>query len=167
MSRCTKGPFYSAGHNIEGYSVHTTRSKQDHKERRRQWDCALSAKSVREYEPRINRHTRALVEKLKGLAHQPSVRISRWINFFSFDVMGDIGFNRSFGMMESGQEDELIKSLHEGMAPLSVFIHLIWMMPIATRIRVGVKSILDFMDFSKKVLRERKMVRCTCTLHCI
>ncbi len=34
-TKCTKGIWYGAGEHIEGFSLHTHRSKQDHKERRK------------------------------------------------------------------------------------------------------------------------------------
>ncbi|KAF2176885.1 cytochrome P450 [Zopfia rhizophila CBS 207.26] len=158
-SKCTKGPWYDSAKHIEGSSLHSTRSKQDHKERRRIWDRAFNAKSLREYEPRINRHSFALMQKLKENAHEPSLRISNWVNFYSFDVMGDIGFSRSFGMLAKGEEDYLITSLHKSMAPMSVFGHVGWLMNLILRTAVGAKDIRDFMDWTSKVLRDRKKAK--------
>lgn len=158
MSKCRKGVWYSGAYHIEGASLHTTRSHQDHRERRKAWDRAFNAKSLREYEPRVNRHTRFLIEKLKEHAKDPSVRISSWIGFFSFDVMGDIGYNRSFGMLEKGEEDAMIELLHKSMANMSTFGHIPWVVGMMLRTSVGAKDLLTFMKIVQEVLVERKKI---------
>jgi cytochrome P450 len=142
---------------IEGRSLQTTRSKQEHKERRKAWDQALSTKSLRDYEPRLNRHAYALVSKLQEHAHEESVRISNWVNFYSFDVMGDIGYNHKFGMVEKGKEDRLIELLHTGMVPLSVFNHVPWALSFLLR-HGAAGDVLEFSAWTASTLKERKKV---------
>lgn len=158
MSRCRKGPWYSGSAHIGGASTQTTRDKEEHKRRRKAWDHAFNAKALREYEPRLNRHAIALMSQLKEQAKQPSVRITNWVNFYSFDVMGDVGFSRSFGMVEKGEEDPMIKLLHESMSPLSIFGHINWGLNLATRTAAGAKALLDHIDWTSKVLKERTKV---------
>lgn len=158
LSKCRKGVWYSGAYHIEGASLQTTRDFQDHKERRKTWDRAFNAKSLREYEPRVNRHTRLLIDKLKEHAQDPSVRISSWIGFFAFDVMGDIGYNRGFGMLEKGQEDEMIELVHKSMANMSTFAHIPWVIGMMLRTSVGAKDLLTFMGLVQDVLVERKKV---------
>ncbi|KAF2026685.1 cytochrome P450 [Setomelanomma holmii] len=160
MSRCKKGPWYSGSSHIGGASTHTTRDKEEHKRRRKDWDHAFNAKALREYEPRLNRHSLALMSQLKEQAKQPSVRITNWVNFYSFDVMGDVGFSRSFGMVEKGAEaslpiDPMIKLLHESMSPLSIFGHITWGLNLATRTEAGAKALLDHINWTSKVMEER------------
>ncbi|KAF2714110.1 cytochrome P450 [Pleomassaria siparia CBS 279.74] len=157
LSRCRKGPFYSGAKHIEGYSIHTERNRLAHKERRKAWDHALTAKSLRDYEPRLNRHAYALMDNLKQQSSKPSVPISEWVNFYSFDAMGDIGFNRTFGMMEKGKEDELITMLHASMAPLSIMGHVNWFGCLVLR-TIGSSDMMEFMGWTSKVLRERKRI---------
>jgi cytochrome P450 len=156
MSKCRKGVWYSGTYHIEGASLQTTRSPQDHRERRKAWDRAFSAKSLRDYEPRINRHTRVLLDKLKEQAHKPSVRVSNWIGFYAFDIMGDIGYNRSFDMLEKGKEDRMISLVHKSMAPVSVFSHIPWVIGLMTRTTIGAKDLLAFMKITQEILIERK-----------
>ena len=160
LSRCRKGPWYEGASHMSGDSVHTTRSKDEHKRRRKDWDRAFSAKALREYEPRLNRHALAFMTKVKEAAKQPSVKITDWINFYSFDVMGDIGFNRSFGMVEKGKEDDIIKLLHDGMGAISVLGQVTWLVNLLTRTSVGAKAMVDHIVWTRNVLRERAKV-CT------
>ncbi|KAF1844083.1 cytochrome P450 [Cucurbitaria berberidis CBS 394.84] len=158
MSRCRKGPWYSGYTHVGGDSAHTTRDKEEHKRRRKAWDHAFNAKALREYEPRLNRHAVALMEQLKEQAKQPSVCFTNWANYYSFDVMGDVGFSRSFGMVEKGEEADVIKLLHESMSPLSVFGHVNWGLNLLTRTSVGAKALLEHIDWTSNVLKERKLV---------
>jgi cytochrome P450 len=158
MSRCKKGPWYAASSHIGGASTQTTRDKDEHKRRRKAWDHAFNTKALREYEPRLNRHALALMTKLKEAATKPTVRITDWVNFYSFDVMGDIGFSRSFGMVEKGEEADVIKLLHASMSPLSVFGHINWGLNLATRTSAGAKALLDHIDWTSNVLNERQKV---------
>lgn len=157
FSKCRKGPFYGFMEHIEGFSVHTTPSKQEHKERRKLWDKALSTKSLRDYEPRLNRYAYSLVSKLHEHTKEPSVRLSDWVNFYSFDVMGDIGYSHKFEMLENGNEGHLIGTVHKGMVPLSVFNHLPWALSLFTRFG-SVKDILDFSAWTASTLKARKKI---------
>lgn len=163
MSRCRKGPWYGASSHIGGASTHTTRDKTEHKQRRKTWDHALNTKSLRDYEPRLNRHALALMTQLKAEAKKPSVRITNWVNFYSFDVMGDVGFSRSFGMVEKGEEADVIKLLHKSMEPLSVFGHLNWGLNLVTRTPAGAKALLDHIEWTANVLKERAKVSAMCS----
>ncbi|KAJ4348230.1 uncharacterized protein N0V89_009602 [Didymosphaeria variabile] len=158
MSKCRKGVWYSGSYHIEGASLQSTRNHQDHRERRKAWDRAFNAKALRDYEPRLNRHTRVFVDKLKEHVKESSVRISSWIGFYAFDVMGDIGYNRGFGMLEKGEEDEMIELVHKSMAPLSIFGHIPWIVGIMLRTSFGAKDLLNFMKLTQDILMERKKI---------
>jgi len=156
-SKCSKGVWYSNAAHIEGYSLHTTRDKKNHRERRRIWDKAFNVKVLHEYEPRINRHAAVLIQQLDEREGK-TVRLSDWVNFYSFDVMGDIGFSKSFGMLEKGKEDKLIKKLHASMVPLGVFRDITWFMNLMLRVPILQKDLREFMQWSSDVLKERKKV---------
>ena len=160
-SRCRKGPWYNLQSHIAATSTHTCRDKQEHKKLRKAWDHALSAKALREYEPRLNRHALALMTRLKEESQNPSVRITNWVNFYSFDVLGDIGFSRSFGMVEKGEEDDMIKLLHKSMEPVSVFAQIPWALNLITRTSAGAKPLVEHINWTLAVLKERKTVRKT------
>jgi cytochrome P450 len=144
---------------MSGISMQTTRDKDEHKRRRKAWDYAFNAKALREYEPRLNRHTLALVSQLKEQAKNPSIRFTNWANFYSFDVMGDVGFSRSFDMLKKGEEDEMIKLLHDSMTPLGTFGHITWGLNLATRTAAGAKALIDHTNWTHKVMEERIKVR--------
>ncbi|OCK75773.1 putative cytochrome P450 [Lepidopterella palustris CBS 459.81] len=111
-SRCRKASWYD-----EDYpraSIHTTRDHAWHHERRRIWSPAFSDKALRGYEKRIAAYNTALVDRIAGMVDRP-VHVSQWFNYYSFDVMGELAFNKDFEMLSSGQQHWAIGLLNESM----------------------------------------------------
>lgn len=161
-SKCRKPTcIYGVFGEAAGHSLQTTSDKAEHRQRRKIWDRAFNAKALREYEPRLNRHALALMSKLKEQSQHGSVRINDWLNFYSFDVMGDVGFNRSFDMIDNGKEDALIKLLHESTGLLTVFSHVPWALNLVMRTSAGAKPLREHMEWSRKVLEQRMKVQQT------
>ena len=48
------------------------------------------------------------------------INMSKWFNYYSFDVMGDLAWGQSYGMLDSGKQHFAIKLLSEGMDPLAL-----------------------------------------------
>lgn len=159
-SKCRKPlSIYGVFREATGISLQTTTDKEKHRQQRRVWDRAFNAKALRDYEPRLNRHAVTLISRLKEQSSKGPVRINKWLNFYSFDVMGDVAFSRSFGLIEKGEETDFIKLLHEGMDPLSVFAHLPWSLNLAVRAGAGAKALVEHTEWSRKVLEERIKVK--------
>ena len=49
-----------------------------------------------------------LVKQLQVRSGQ-EVDASLWFNFYSFDVMGDLAFGRTFDMLATGKKDRVLK----------------------------------------------------------
>lgn len=160
MSKCVKpDSFYGISRDVAGDSLQTTPDKKEHRQRRKIWDHAFNAKALRDYEPRLNRHAISLMSRLKEQSSKGPIRITNWINFYSFDVMGDVGFNRSFGMLDKGKEDDVIKLLHDSVESLSIGTHIPWSMVLALRTNTGAKPLAEHIQWSRKVLEDRIKVR--------
>lgn len=112
-SACRKGSWYDE--DWPRSSLHTTRDHAWHKQRRRIWSLAFSDKALRGYEPRIRRHNERLLSQMMKLSGQP-VNVSHWFNFYSFDVMGDLAFDKDFGMLANGESHWAVSLLNEAMA---------------------------------------------------
>jgi len=53
---------------------------------------------------------------------------SLWFNYFSFDMMGDMAFGKSFDMLRTGETHDMIELLQEGMKPLGVLTPIPWIL---------------------------------------
>ena len=65
---------------------------EDHDNRRRLWNRGMSHESLVEYETVIVKRAAQLVDRLKEESRkkEKAVDIVQWINFFTFDFMGDM-----------------------------------------------------------------------------
>lgn len=55
---------------------------------------------------------------------------STWFNYYSFDVMGDLAFGKSFDMLSSGRAHFAMELLQSGMLPLGLLTPISWMIPV-------------------------------------
>ena len=89
--------------------------------------------ALRDYEPRVSHYTDQLIQAIeKDLGN--SMDVSRWFNYYSFDVMGDLSFGASFNMLVDGQDAYILKQLHADMKGIGLFSHLTWLFPFFKRI---------------------------------
>ncbi|CCT74170.1 related to pisatin demethylase cytochrome P450 [Fusarium fujikuroi IMI 58289] len=126
-SPCTKGPFYNILN--PRISLHMIRDHKEHSARRKTWDRALSSKSLRDYEPRVTKYTTQLLDRLNEM-QGTTINASDWLNFYSFDVMGDLAFGKSFNMLRDGVNHYFLSSLHGSMKMVGALAHISWVIPI-------------------------------------
>ncbi|KAG5974439.1 hypothetical protein E4U58_003055 [Claviceps cyperi] len=105
-----------------------TRDKDDHTRRRKTWDKAFSTKALRDYEPRVAKYTSSLLQQI-GEHQGIPFDASKWFNFYSFDVMGDMAFAGKLS-------------------------HLIWLFPL-----IRAMSILNREDAAAQVWLLKQMSR--------
>lgn len=85
--------------------------------------------ALRDYEGRIIGYTTDLIDQIVARTGEP-INVSKWFNYYSFDVMGDLAFGKSFDMLKNGQTHFAIKLLEGGMLPLGLLSPISWMIPI-------------------------------------
>lgn len=112
QSKCRKASWYDE--DWPRQSIHTSRNHQFHSDRRRVWSQSFSDKALREYEGRIAIYNKALMQRLGEYGGCP-VNAAKWFAYYSYDVMGDLAFNKDFGMLKSGEQHFAIELLDEAM----------------------------------------------------
>lgn len=103
--------------------------------------------ALRDYEPRVSHYTEQLIGVIETRIGKP-MDVSRWFNYYSFDVMGDLSFGKSFNMLVDGKDAYILKQLHADMKMIGLFSHLIWLFPFFKRIP-GINA--DYLNFWKWV----------------
>ncbi|KAH8424225.1 cytochrome P450 [Aspergillus melleus] len=111
-SPCTKAPWYDWSHGNQ--SLNTHRDPTVHHVHRHAWSPAFSDKMVRGYELRARVYRQKLVERLRASGATP-VDVHHWYSLYSFDVMGDLAFGKSFGCLETGEEHWVVTLLRASM----------------------------------------------------
>ncbi|KAJ5415823.1 cytochrome P450 [Penicillium sp. CMV-2018d] len=136
QSPCKKSAWYHqvSRHDNET-SINTTRDPASHRLRRRAWDRGLSLKGIsasdlylalKTYEPHVNFKSNVLVRQLLSQGNQP-VDMAQWTMFYSFDVIGLVGFGEDFNQLESGLEHYAIRGVHDQMFMIGLLNQIPWL----------------------------------------
>lgn len=173
-SPCTKGPFYNILN--PRISLHMIRDHKEHSARRKTWDRALSSKcksysfripiyspankykALRDYEPRVTKYTTQLLDRLNEM-QGTTINASDWLNFYSFDVMGDLAFGKSFNMLRDGVNHYFLSSLHGSMKMVGALAHISWVIPILKLIPAVNSEDRQFWAWISGQVEERSKVR--------
>lgn len=83
------------------------------------------------------------------------VDVTQWMNFFVFDVMEDLAFNKSSNMLVNGEEAYVFKTIRADMWNIAFFAHLPWLLPFLKRIPVLNWNYLEFWNWIQKQIDER------------
>jgi cytochrome P450 family 628 len=59
--------------------------------------------ALREYEHRVQGFTNDLISQLNAHSGE-ALNASRWMNYYAFDMMGDMAFGKSFDMLKTGEK---------------------------------------------------------------
>ena len=130
-------------------ALNATRDKDFHDRRRRIWDRAFTTKgtlslkysnldamanhlllALQNYEERVRGYGKQLQSRIMGLVDQP-VNMTLWFSWFSFDIMGDFAFAKTFSMLQSAEWHEAIVMLRSGMSIISYVTPVPWLAHIA------------------------------------
>lgn len=111
-SKCRKSAWY--GQDMPYISTNTTRDRAAHDKRRRVLSPAFSDRALRGYETQIQRFHSLLLERIRGRAGSP-MDVTQWFGMHGFDMMGDLVFGKSFGMLETGELHEAIELMGQGL----------------------------------------------------
>ncbi|KAF3769021.1 cytochrome P450 [Cryphonectria parasitica EP155] len=120
-SQCERGPWYNVLNPT--ISLQMVRDRREHAQRRKAWDRAFSNKA------RVAGYTDELLgvfDREKG----KRLNASTWFNYYSFDIMGDLAFGRSFDLMKTGVDQYFYKTTHTNMFLIGLFSRMTWLFPI-------------------------------------
>lgn len=113
--------------------------------------------ALRDYAPRVSHYTELLIQAIQSELGNP-MDIARWFNYYSFDVMGDLSFGKSFDMLVDGKDAYILKQLHADMKNIGLFSHLTWLFPFFKRIPVLNTDYLKFWNWVDERVEERIQV---------
>lgn len=99
-----------------------------------------------------------LAQIQRHMGQRGSVEVTRWIAFFSFDLMGLIGFGKDFHQMESAAEHFAIQRLHASLDIVARLSPLPWILGLMSSIPSLMGSYTEFIDYCSDQVEERKKV---------
>ncbi|GLA73266.1 hypothetical protein AtubIFM55763_004175 [Aspergillus tubingensis] len=151
-SACTKAPFYDLGAPVQ--SLHAHRNREAHDQRRRVWSLGFSDKSLRAYEKRLQIYRQKLIDLLTSAADNQAINISNYLTWYSYDVMGDLAFGRTFGLLDASANHWAIQILNDMLKPLEYSVP-IWALRLLGSIPGMNKDALRYEEFSHQRLKTR------------
>ncbi|RYN80709.1 hypothetical protein AA0117_g2778 [Alternaria alternata] len=105
-------------------------NNSDHARIRRPLNHAFSEQALRSQESIITSYINLLVEKLRQRADsQTPVDITRWLNFTTFDIIGDLTFDESFGALDKEMYHSWMVNLFKALRFAGI-VHIIKRYPI-------------------------------------
>lgn len=110
-SACRKAAMYDFEQPNRGIA---TRDKDLHAGRRRVWSQGFGDRALRGYEARVALYIQLLLDTLDSSAGK-AVSAAHLMDYFAFDVMGDLGLSQDFGMLKNDRTHEAIGQLVEGL----------------------------------------------------
>lgn len=114
-TQMTRGPWYQAQEMTPNvYSLQTQPKMSDHNRRRRDWDPAFRIKALESYQPNIIRNAELLLQQIEQLSTEGPVDIKECMLWFGFDVMGELGFGRSFGTLKDAKTSSIVHLVEFG-----------------------------------------------------
>lgn len=150
-------------------STFTARDKARHGVKRRLLSHAFSEKALKDYEPVINKTVGTWLSQLEQEANSTgggAVDLGRWSEYLIFDILGELCFSKSFGLLESSEGRYITKLVPQatrswytlGYHPLT---HPLRYLLFKTRLGpyLGGQSYRDnrrFRDYCLSALKERR-----------
>jgi cytochrome P450 len=115
QSAILKADFYETFSAIDdpSRSIVTAIDRDEHARKRRYFAAAFAHKGVVEMEPIVRAKLAVLARQLNsfsaggatlGSSKQGYVNLYRWINLFTFDVIGTMAFDTEMGLLEAGDD---------------------------------------------------------------
>ncbi|CAL1711925.1 unnamed protein product [Somion occarium] len=96
-----------------------------HAARRKLWNRGFSPESLQGYEAGIARRASQVVNKLNESVGKETDLV-KWINYFAFDVMGEMAFGRSFNMITEGDKGGIWDTLGKFALQGAIASHIPW-----------------------------------------
>ncbi|KAH7414182.1 cytochrome P450 [Phaeosphaeria sp. MPI-PUGE-AT-0046c] len=125
QAKTSKGTFFD----MMERTLHQTRDKQFHRQRRRIWDGALKA-SLSDFAPRVEEFTDQLLQRLRNLNGEPLPLLDN-MTYYSYDVMSLLAFQTPMGFVKGEQLQDAQEALDIMTGSLEVFgllHHVPWLM---------------------------------------
>ncbi|KAE8374947.1 cytochrome P450 [Aspergillus bertholletiae] len=151
-SECGRAAYYDLLHPM--ISLDTTRDPAIHAYRRKIWDQAFSIKALERLEPLVYEKADLLVQQLRNQNQSP-VDISAWLEYYTFDLMGEFGLTIKFKNLERAGPHPILTIYHMAHRRLGPFAaapwikHLMMGIPYIERM----KYYRQFMDWAAAELQ--------------
>ncbi|KAI0399882.1 cytochrome P450 [Xylaria palmicola] len=156
QSNYTKAEWYDIAHPL--LNLVQLRDRAEHDRRRRHgWDLAFTTKALRSYDSRVLKYADQFVAQMRRREGQ-AINVTGWLEWYAFDVMGDLAFGRSFKALETGKSHIYIDTMHQTSAlPLGCLGTTPWVIQTITNlVPKRLNPFMTLVRYSDECIEERK-----------
>ncbi|OTA63622.1 cytochrome P450 [Hypoxylon sp. EC38] len=142
-------------------TLFTSRDENFHSAIKRPISSAYSMTTLSEFEVFVDKTIRTMIDKLSEYAADGRVcDMAAWLQYYAFDVIGELTFSKPLGFLEQGRDiDGIIKSLEKNLDYVGKVGQMPWldqlMMKNPVRRMLGGGSTGPAAKFARKRLDER------------
>ncbi|KAL7629562.1 hypothetical protein AAE478_001083 [Parahypoxylon ruwenzoriense] len=134
--------------------------RDEHTFLRRQLAHGFSERSMQAQEPIIGSYVDLLIRRLQEQCGGGSVALNmrEWLNWTTFDIIGDLGFGSSFGCLDKSDYHPWVKIVANSVKQTALMVALSYagLRPIATAaLRVGNIAITENQALIREKLKQR------------
>lgn len=133
-----------------------------HREQRQLFNQGFSTRALKEQEPLLRKHVDRLVAAVQSRADQGlETNMVDMFNFLAFDVMGDLAFGASLGLLERSEYNSWVRVIVATIKVVTIRIVVFYHIPFASKIMPllvpkSMKAKRDaHMKFAEDRVRER------------
>ncbi|KAG6908777.1 hypothetical protein DXG01_003306 [Tephrocybe rancida] len=129
------------------------RDPRVHARVRRVWARGFTPEALRSYQPILNKRVGNLITHFEARVGQ-TVDLSKWISYFTYDVMSDMAFGDNVEMMQNQDSMGFWKTLEESTPVGMLLAHLPWFAVFVHRVPGVAEKIKIFREQCRnRVLR--------------
>ncbi|KAH8594231.1 putative benzoate 4-monooxygenase cytochrome P450 [Bisporella sp. PMI_857] len=154
-SECTRADWYDNLKPVN--SIAHTRSRKVHDFRRRIWDQGFSIKALKKYEEPILYESELLESRIREQKGKP-FNITKWLEYYGYDLMGLACFSKSFKMLEAGQSHWVVDTINGGMQTLGPFSGIPWFIHLVHALPFVGRPMERSKEWGRQTIRERAAV---------
>jgi tryprostatin B 6-hydroxylase len=87
------------------------------------------------------------------------MNVSKWFHYYSFDIVGDLAFGKSFDMLKNGRIHFAIELLERGMAASGVLTPISWMIPVMAAAPIIGSEYRRLCDWCAEQVEQRRKMK--------
>lgn len=157
-NKIQKGEFYEQNEPFK--SLQLTRDVNYHKHQRRYWDKAFHTKALQEYNPRLFRHYRILINIFDHhAASKLPVDASQSFMDLFFDVVSDLTFGKSFDSLTTKQRNPIIGEFIKEQKAVGYMLMNMWVFYLIRCLPMVKALIKEWLCFYGNALEERRNMK--------
>jgi len=105
----------------------------------------------------VTQYAVQLLKRIDESRGQP-MDVTKWFNFYGFDVMGDVGFGQELGMLREGETHYFMSATYQFMLVVRLFSHLVWLFPLYKMLPVVNQNVKRFEGWIVEQVQDRRKV---------